>query len=320
MASLDLFEGCLVQQSVEEERLSMLPPSHMRLQGPELGSAAAVPSEADASPNISFQPVLLRSQARFKRAMSGLSAFISSGILSSTAPAAPATAPMQPQADTGASFSASHSSGSNLGSRLFSRVSVGSRLLPAHSFIPGLLYSSMPTLTAVQPLQQPISDPDSHLTNSTIGQGELAGDEHTHPSSREAGAGDVSLASSSGLRGALVKNTSSLAEAIEREFAAEKAAMEEADKVFLEKTNKPQKLQCMSSSLKDFTIKAFRRSKDVEAPDNIEEQQTAAPERSKFGAKAKEMAARFVPAALGGSPRPYVTPGGLIALAEESGC
>jgi len=37
----------------------------------------------------------------------------------------------------------------------------------------------------------------------------------------------------------LEKNTSSLAEAIERESAADKAAKEEADKVLLEKTTKP---------------------------------------------------------------------------------
>ncbi len=55
----------------------------------------------------------------------------------------------------------------------------------------------------------------------------------------------------------------------------------------------------MSSSLKDFTIKAFRLSRDVEVPKNIEEQQAAAPEKEQIGAKVKKMAARFVPVALG---------------------
>ncbi len=210
-------------------------------------------TEADASPNISSQPVLLRSQSSLKRAMSGLTTFISFGRLSSSAPAAPAAAPTQPQADVGAPpvtthpetpLSVSHSSGSILGSRLFSRVSAGSLLLPAHSFIPGLLYSSKPILTAVQPLQQPMSHSNSHLTNPIIGQGELAGEDYTHSSSIEVGAGDASPTSSSGVKGLLETNTSSLAEAIERETTADKAAREEADKVFLEKTNKPKVQAC----------------------------------------------------------------------------
>ncbi len=107
------------------------------------------------------------------------------------------------------------------------------------TFVPGLLYSSKPILTAVQPLQQPMSDPTSHLINPIIGQEELAGEDHTHSSSMKTGAGDASPTSSSGMKGALEKNTSSLAEAIERESAADKAAREEADKIVLEKTNKP---------------------------------------------------------------------------------
>jgi hypothetical protein len=107
------------------------------------------------------------------------------------------------------------------------------------TFIPGLLYSSKPILTAVQPLQQPMSDPNSHLTNPIIGQGELAGEDYAHSSFMVTGTGDASPTSSSGVRGALEKNTSSLAEAIERESAADKAAKEEADKVLLEKTTKP---------------------------------------------------------------------------------
>jgi len=46
------------------------------------------------------------------------------------------------------------------------------------------------------------------------------------------------------VKGLLETNTSSLAEAIERETAADKAAREEADKVFLEKTNKPKVQAC----------------------------------------------------------------------------
>ena len=107
------------------------------------------------------------------------------------------------------------------------------------TFVPRLLYSSKPILTAVQPLQQSMSDPNSHLTNPIIGQGEVAGEDYTHSSSVETGAGDVSPTSSSGAMGALKKNTSCLAEAIKRESAADKAAREEADKVILEKTNKP---------------------------------------------------------------------------------
>ena len=111
--------------------------------------------------------------------------------------------------------------------------------MPAHSLIPRLLHSSNPILTAVQPLEQPMSDPQSPLTNPIIGQGELAGEDYTHSSSMETGAGDVSPTSSSGVMGAFKKNTCSLVEAIERESAADKAAREEADKVILEKTNKP---------------------------------------------------------------------------------
>jgi len=62
----------------------------------------------------------------------------------------------------------------------------------------------------------------------------------------------------------------------------------------------------MSSSLKDVTIKAFRRSKDAEVPNNIEEQQTAAPVKKKTGAKVKKMAARVVPAALGKFSHPWM--------------
>jgi len=59
----------------------------------------------------------------------------------------------------------------------------------------------------------------------------------------------------------------------------------------------------MSSSFKDFKIKAFRRSKDVELINTIQEQQTPV-EKKKIGAKARKMAGRFVPAALGKSSHP----------------
>ena len=101
--------------------------------------------------------------------------------------------------------------------------------MPAHSLIPRLLHSSNPILTAVQLLEQPMSDPQSPLTNPIIGQEELAGEDCTHSSSMETGAEDVSPTSSSGVRGALERNTSSLLEAIEEEPAADKAAKEEAD-------------------------------------------------------------------------------------------
>ncbi|DBA74063.1 hypothetical protein WJX77_007836 [Trebouxia sp. C0004] len=241
-AALDIFEGSLLQQYMEEERVSFLPRPHVLL-GQESGSSAAVPTTAgDVSSATSPQPTPLRSQSSLKQAMSGLS-----------------------------------------------------------TFIPGLLYSSKPILTAVQPLQQPMSDPTSHPTNPIVGQGELAGEDYGHSSSMETGAGDVSPTSSSEVKGALEKNTSSLVEAIERESAADKVAREKADKVFLEKSNKPKGLRRMSSSFKDFTIKAFERSKDVESVNSIQEQ-TPAPEKRKIGAKAKKMAARLVPAALGGSP------------------
>ena len=90
------------------------------------------------------------------------------------------------------------------------------------AFIPALHSSSRPVLTAVQPLQQPMSDPNSHLTNPIIGQGELAGEGYTHSSSSmETGAGNASPTFSSGVRGAVEKKTSSLAEAIEEESAPE---------------------------------------------------------------------------------------------------
>jgi hypothetical protein len=91
----------------------------------------------------------------------------------------------------------------------------------------------------VQPVQQPMSDPNSPLTNPIIGQEELAEEDCTHSSSMETGAGDAFPTSSSGVRGAFEKNTSSLAEATEEEPAPDKAAKEEADKVFLEQSNKP---------------------------------------------------------------------------------
>ena len=224
------------------------------MQGQEVRSPAAMLStKADAFPNIVSQPVLLQSLSILKRAISGHSSFISFSRLSSTASAAAAAAAMQPQADTGSTpvttppetpLSVSHGSGSNLGSRLFSRVSAGSQLLPGHSFVPGLLHSSKPTLTAVQPLEQPMSDPSCHLTNPIIGQEELAGEDCTRSSSMETGAGDASPTSSSGVKGVL-KNISSLAEAIGRESAADEAARGEADKVFQEKINKP-KVQSFS--------------------------------------------------------------------------
>ncbi|KAL0040643.1 hypothetical protein WJX79_000381 [Trebouxia sp. C0005] len=244
IAALDLFEASLLQQCMEEERLSCLPRTRV-LQGQKSGSSAAMStSAADMSPATSPQPSPLRTQSSLKRAMSGLG-----------------------------------------------------------TFIPRLRYSSNPILTAVQPLQQPMSDPTSHLTNPIIGQEELAGEGYTHSSSVETGAWGVSQTSSSGVRGALEKNTSSLAEAIERESAADKAAKEEGDKVIMEKTKKPKGLRRMSSSFKDFKIKAFRRSKDVETINTTQEQQTPAPKKKRIGAKARKMAGRFVPVALGGSPR-----------------
>ncbi|KAA6416437.1 MAG: hypothetical protein FRX49_13584 [Trebouxia sp. A1-2] len=333
MAALDLFEGSLVQQSVEEERVLMPLPSYIHPQGQDLGpSAAMLSTEADASLNISTEPVVLHSQSSLKRAIFGLTSFISFSRLSDlTASAAPAASPMQTQADTAAPpvttppetpLSVNHSSEASLGSQLFSKVSAGSRLLPAHSFIPGLLCSFKPTLTAVQPLEQPMFDTTSHLTNPIIGQEELAGEDGTHSSSVKFGAVDASPTSSSGVRGLLATNTSSLAEAIERESAADKAARQEADEVFLEKTNKPKALLRISSSVVDFTIKAFRLSNNVEVPNNNnEEQQAAASEREQIGAKVKKkMAVRFVPVALGGSPRLYVTPSGLIGLTEQADC
>ncbi len=56
----------------------------------------------------------------------------------------------------------------------------------------------------------------------------------------------------------------------------------------------------MSSSFQDFRIKAFRRSKDVGAVNTIEKQETTTPsEKKKIGAKAKKLAGRLVPVALG---------------------
>ena len=92
----------------------------------------------------------------------------------------------------------------------------------------------------MQRLKQPVSDPSSPLTNPIIGQEELAGEDCTHSASMETGAEDVSPTSSSGVMGALERHMSSLAEAVEEEPAAEKAAREEADKAFLEKNNKPE--------------------------------------------------------------------------------
>ncbi|KAA6416441.1 MAG: hypothetical protein FRX49_13588 [Trebouxia sp. A1-2] len=242
-AALDLFETSLLQQCMEEERVSCLACPHV-LQSQTLGSSAAMSTNAaDASTSTSPQTPL-RSQSSLKRAMSGLG-----------------------------------------------------------TFFPVLRYSSKPILTAVQPLQQPMSDPTSHLTHPIIGQGELAGEDYNHSSFTETDAGDASPTLSSGVRGALEKNTSSLAEAIQRESAAEKAAKEEADKLILEKTKKPKGLRRMSSSFKNFKIKAFRKSKDVELVNTVQEQETPAPGKKKISAKARKMAARLVPAALGGSPR-----------------
>jgi len=61
-----------------------------------------------------------------------------------------------------------------------------------------------------------------------------------------------------------------------------------------------QGLKRMSSSFQDFKIKAFRRSKDVESTTTIQEQEPPTPsEKKKIGAKAKKLAGRLVPAALG---------------------
>lgn len=116
--------------------------------------------------------------------------------------------------------------------------------------------------------------------------------------------GDASPTSPAGARGAVKKNTSSLEEAIERQPAADKAAREEADKVFLDKTNKPKGMTRMSSSFKDLKIRPFRKSKDVEVVNIIQEQETPTPsEKKKIGAKAKKLTGRLVPAALSGSSR-----------------
>lgn len=56
----------------------------------------------------------------------------------------------------------------------------------------------------------------------------------------------------------------------------------------------------MSSCFQDFRIKAFRRSKDVEVVNPIQEQETQSPsEKKKIGTKAKKLAGRLVPVALG---------------------
>ena len=61
----------------------------------------------------------------------------------------------------------------------------------------------------------------------------------------------------------------------------------------------------MSSSFKDLKIKAFRRSKDAEVVNAIQEQETPTPsEKKKIGAKARKVAGRLMPAALGESSHP----------------
>ena len=55
----------------------------------------------------------------------------------------------------------------------------------------------------------------------------------------------------------------------------------------------------MSSSFKDLKIRPFRKSKDVEVVNIIQEQETPTPsEKKKIGAKAKKLTGRLVPAAL----------------------
>lgn len=63
----------------------------------------------------------------------------------------------------------------------------------------------------------------------------------------------------------------------------------------------------MTSSVKGFTIKAFRKSKDVDLAEAVQEQQAAAPadlpipEKKSMRQKAKKLTRRIMPAALGES-------------------
>lgn len=66
-----------------------------------------------------------------------------------------------------------------------------------------------------------------------------------------------------------------------------------------------QGLSRRSSSFKDLKIKAFRRSKDAEVVNAIQEQEIPPPsEKKKIGAKARKVAGRLMPAALGESSHP----------------
>ena len=68
-----------------------------------------------------------------------------------------------------------------------------------------------------------------------------------------------------------------------------------------------QGLRRMTSSVKGFTIKAFRKSKDLDMSEAVQEQQTAAlvdlpvPEKKSMRQKAKRLTGRIMPAALGES-------------------
>lgn len=68
-----------------------------------------------------------------------------------------------------------------------------------------------------------------------------------------------------------------------------------------------QGLRRMTSSVKGFTIKAFRKSKDIDLSEAVQEQQAAAPvdlpvpEKKSMRQKAKRLTGRIMPAALGAS-------------------
>ena len=203
------------------------------------GEAAAVQRVAASSdPHEDPQPTPLRTESSLRRALSTMTF----GLIPAEYRNAPVVPSMQPKSDTQAPtpqitarpedpLPTSYSAAPVLASKGSTWSSGGAFPVPGFPFIPGVLYSSSPILAAMQPVEQPMTDPiftalvpNCTPTDPTTTQEGITEEEDTSASALEFVAGGASPTSSSEVKGILESNSSSLADAMQQ---ADKAALDQ---------------------------------------------------------------------------------------------
>lgn len=203
------------------------------------GQAAAVQRVAASSdPHEDPQPTPLRTESSLRRALSTMTF----GLMFSDHPIAAVAPSKQPKSDAQAPtpqvtarpetpLPTSYTAAPVLAAEGSTLSSSGVSFVPGFPFIPGVLYSSSPILAAVQPAEQPLTDPifadrvpNCTPIDPTTSQEGIAEAEDTSASALDFAAGGASPTSSSEVKGILESNSSSLADAMQQ---ADKAALDQ---------------------------------------------------------------------------------------------